>query len=75
MKIIKIPFEHRYPEDLQRIQKVLIDQGYIVSLRDCATLWDEYSDSMCAGWMCLPHDDAEVYACISLNVIKYAEDE
>lgn len=71
MREIVIPFEHRYPEDLERIQRVLLANDYAASLETCAYLWGEYSDGMAAGWMMLPDTDEEVMDCIRWQVMKY----
>jgi len=55
----------RYPEDCRKIQQVLRDRGYEASLSECETLWEKYSDMMCAGWMCLSDTDDEIFDCIS----------
>ncbi len=68
MKKLYLPFEHRYRDDVERIHKILLDRGYDSTLEDCARLWDEYSDSMAAGWMILPDTDEEVFDQIRLEV-------
>lgn len=55
------PFQHRWIDDVKRIQTVLQTNGYNLALRDCAGLWEDYSDSMCAGWMCLPSEDRDLF--------------
>jgi hypothetical protein len=54
-------FEHRWLDDVKRMQSVLIGHGHLVSLQECADIWDEYSYSFAAGWMCLPSDDLDLY--------------
>ena len=52
----------RYPEDCERIQKILKERGYEASIADCEALWDRFSDSMAAGWFRMDHlDDNEVF--------------
>ena len=47
-----------YPEDCQRIQRVLRDRlGVEATLKECEELWHMYSDDMCAGWMMTRSDD------------------
>lgn len=42
----------RYPEDCQRIIKVLETVGFSVSPHEAERLWDDYSSEVyCAGWM------------------------
>ena len=55
----------KYPRDVERIQKALLNAGYESTLGECESLWDKYSDSMCAGWMNLPETDDDIFRCIS----------
>jgi len=55
----------RYPEDCRKIQEVLKVRGYEASLSECEALWNRYSDSMAAGWMCLGDTGDEIFDCIS----------
>lgn len=50
-------FQHRHKSDCERIQKLLLELGYASTLKDCADLWDDYSDTMAAGWFNLGEDD------------------
>lgn len=54
-------FTHRHIGDVKRIQQVLLDNNYSSLLEDCVGLWDDYSDDFCAGWMCLPENDDELF--------------
>lgn len=54
-------FTHRWLEDVERIQKVLLENGYSSPLSDCSGLWNDYSGSMCAGWLGLPEDDKDLW--------------
>lgn len=45
------------PEDVDRIVQVCADRGYEISQSLAVTVWDKYSNSMCAGWMSLGTDD------------------
>ena len=69
MKRIQIKYEHRYVEDVMRIQKVLADHDWDATLPECEELWDKYSESMSAGWMGLPRQgkkgDQEIYFTVS----------
>jgi hypothetical protein len=46
-----------YKNDIDRIVKIFADRGYEISHSDAVRAWEEFSDSMCAGWMCLGEDD------------------
>ena len=37
-------FTHRHIHDVKRIQQVLLDNNYSSLLKDCAELWENYSD-------------------------------
>ena len=54
-----------YIEDTKRIVKVSFDNGIILTLKEAETIWEDYSDSMAAGWMGLPKDDKELWLIIS----------
>lgn len=70
--VIELSFDHDFMSDVDRIVNVLKDRGIDCSRHDAAWMWDQYSDSMAAGWMMLPDDDEHVYGCISYYVNLYA---
>jgi hypothetical protein len=47
-----------------RIREALRNQGYEISYEDAKRAWEAYSESMAAGWMVIPDDDAEILACV-----------
>lgn len=59
----KLKFKKRYnhhfgyTNDIDRIVKIFADRGYEISHSDAVHAWEEFSDSMCAGWMNLGEDD------------------
>jgi len=55
-------FTGEYRDDCERIQRILRDKGYNATLQQCEELWDDYSDSMAAGWMGLGDNDEDVYS-------------
>ena len=57
--------QHQFPEDLKRIQSILLKYNYYASLSECEVIWKRYSDSMDAGWMTLPEEDEILWSCIS----------
>ena len=61
---IKNPESLRYPEDVERISKILLEKGYWATTDQCEHLWEIYSDSLCAGWLGLPDDDELVFKSI-----------
>lgn len=48
---------YEYTNDISRIVEIFAQRGYEISHSDAVRAWEEYSDSMCAGWMCLGEDD------------------
>lgn len=63
MKRLKIKTNDpiRYPEDVERIGRILFFEGYWSTPEECQQLWEMYSESVCAGWLILPDDDAKVF--------------
>jgi hypothetical protein len=59
-------FEHRFIEDVKRMQQLMISKGYYCTLKMIAHSWNEYSDSYCAGWLSLPDSDEELF-----NILRY----
>lgn len=59
----KEPYNHHfeYKSDIDRIVKIFSDRGYEISHTDAVHAWEQFSDSMCAGWMSLGDDD-EVFS-------------
>lgn len=62
---MKEEFTHRFIEDVERIQEICKTRGYDFSLVECQIAWDDYSDSMCAGWMHLPKENDNVWGCVN----------
>ncbi len=54
----------RFPEDVERIGKILLEKGYWATPDECQLLWETYSDNLCAGWLILPDDDDTVFESI-----------
>lgn len=46
-----------YTNDIDRIVKIFADRGYEISHTDAVHAWEQFSDSMAAGWMSLGDDD------------------
>jgi hypothetical protein len=59
---VKQPYNHHfeYQNDIERIVKIFADRGYEISHTDAVYAWEQFSDSMAAGWMSLG-DDEEVF--------------
>lgn len=56
---VKQSYNHHfeYQNDIDRIVKIFADRGYEISHTDAVHAWEQYSDSMAAGWMSLGDDD------------------
>lgn len=48
---------YEYTKDISRIVEIFAQRGYEISHSDALRAWEEYSDSMCAGWLILGEDD------------------
>jgi hypothetical protein len=46
-----------YKNDIGRIVKIFADRGYEISHTDAVHAWEQFSESMAAGWMSLGDDD------------------
>lgn len=42
----------RYPDDCQKIKEALACCNLDASLEQCQDLWERYSDTYAAGWLC-----------------------
>jgi hypothetical protein len=51
----------RYPWDVERIVKIAAANGVVLSPKEAEKAWEENSDNMCAGWLCLPASDDSVW--------------
>lgn len=56
-------------EDCKRIQKVLA-RHYIITLPEAQKIWQRYSDSVDAAWMCLPAMDENLYKILMDNIYE-----
>lgn len=46
-----------YAWDIERIVKVCAENDYEITADVARKAWENYSESMAAGWMSLPNDD------------------
>lgn len=42
-----------FEDDIFMMVDAFAKEGYEVSLEDACLAWEEYSDSFCAGWLCM----------------------
>lgn len=57
MQKIEPIFVFEFEDDVNRIVGICYEHGYEVSTKDACQIWKDYSESMAAGWMCLPETD------------------
>lgn len=62
---VKEPYNHHfeYQNDIDSIVKIFAERGYEISHSDAVHAWEQYSDSMAAGWMMLGDDDEVFHDC------------
>ena len=73
-RIFKKPTQiHRHHADVERLQRVMLQNGYEADYDDAANIWEEYSDSFAAGWLYLPKDDDELWEIIEDMVQRIAD--
>jgi hypothetical protein len=59
--------ETEIKEDLERIQKVLLNNFNEVSLQECKRLWRAYSSSLNSEWVSLnPYEDHEIFESVKI---------
>lgn len=56
-----------YAEDAFRIAKICAANGISVYADDALQIWEDYSETMAAGWMTLPVDDEEVLQIVLMH--------
>ncbi len=49
-------------EQVERIQQILLKNGYESTMLDCNNLWEEHSQASEATWLMLPEDDELLWA-------------
>ena len=54
-----------YPEDVDRLVRVMKENGYESSKESAEEVWSDHSDSMCAGWLFLPDSDILLWTYIA----------
>ena len=59
-----------YIDDIKRICKVSIDNGYVITFKQAEEAWMDYSDGLAAGWLTLGNDE-EIWFSISTYVEEY----
>lgn len=55
-----------YPHDVARIQQACAAAGLPLSPIEAVAAWEAHSETMAAGWLLLPDDDARLVRDVSL---------
>lgn len=50
--------------DIHQIMQVALNHGIVLSPIEAEKAWNEYSESMAAGWMMLPDSNEEIWNCL-----------
>lgn len=66
-------YQHRHQSDVERLQRVMLQNGYDADLPSAADIWEEYSDDYAAGWLGMPDDDIELWETIKYRVEEAAQ--
>ena len=65
LKTIKVKeINKEYIEDINRIQRLLIDKGYYAENSQCRRIWELHSEDYAATWLQLPINDEKLYESI-----------
>jgi hypothetical protein len=56
------PLEERFPDDIDRMVRVLAERGHSASRADLASAWEAHSESYAAGWLSPPEEDDDLVA-------------
>ena len=68
-------YSPEYPQDVERIQKILASEGHSVSKEDAEKLWSDHSYSSAAGWLILPDDDDDLLQTLKAQIRSSTGDE
>jgi hypothetical protein len=60
----------RYPADVRRIREVALRHGVTLDDDQAEAAWENYSDSMAAGWMGLPDSDDDLWSTVSAHLVE-----
>ena len=61
----------RHERDIERIVRIFLARGFLVSKEEAYQAWCDYSDSYAAGWLILGDNDDEVFR----NAMNYLEEQ
>lgn len=60
----------RTPADVARIRQVALVHGVTLDEEQAESVWDDYSDSMAAGWLALPDSDDDLWSTVSAHLVE-----
>ena len=63
-----------YDHDIKRIISIFHQRGYEITPEQAKESWERFSDSMCAGWMILDEEDADVFYTCMIYLEEIPED-
>ncbi|MEG1565366.1 MAG: hypothetical protein RR342_01325 [Bacilli bacterium] len=61
--------------DCQRIKDVCAKHSENITLYEAQEIWQDVSDSYCAGWLFLPETDKELWSMINQYFTEDGDDE
>jgi hypothetical protein len=64
---------HRHHSDVERLQRVMLQNGYEADYDSAAGIWEDYSDDYAAGWLGMPEEDDELWQRIEDRVEREAQ--
>jgi hypothetical protein len=64
---------HLHHSDVERLQHVMLQNGYDADYDSAAGIWQEYSDDNAAGWLSLPEDDDKLWETVAHRVEREAQ--
>jgi len=59
IKVKKENFHLQFKSDISKIQDALFDRGFYATAEQCAELWELYSETFAAGWLCVGDSSKE----------------
>ena len=66
-------YQHINQSDVERLQRVMLQNGYDADFRSAADIWKDYSDDYAAEWLGMPDDDIELWETIRYKVEEVAQ--
>lgn len=62
----------RYPEDVEKLQKVAYDRGYVMGRATATLVWDAHSDTYAASWLIMDeYTDEDLWRIINVYTEEF----